>query len=102
MLNERDVAIIRAALTFLDDEFFPDQEQMFQHYLDDRGVQTGASTKHIKATRAKLSQAELYLAIKQMDRDELVSPRLFPLPSADEITYRSDREFPVAVIVTGN
>ena len=67
MLTETDLAIVRAALMFLDEEFFPDQEEMFQHYLDDEGVLAGASTDQIKATRAKFEAADLYVAVKQLD-----------------------------------
>ena len=59
MLNPKDLAIIRAALMFLDEEFFPDQERMFQHYLDDLGILAGASTADIGVTRAKFNGAEL-------------------------------------------
>ena len=99
MLTETDLAIVRAALMFLDEEFFPDQEEMFQHYLDDEGVLAGASTDQIKATRAKFETADLYVAVKQLDGAELTSNRLLQLPLDEELTYQIDREQMVAVIV---
>ena len=82
MLTETDLATVRAALMFLDEEFFPDQEEMFQHYLDDEGVLAGASTDQIKATRAKFESA-----------------KLLPASTAEGITYQSGQESPVSVIV---
>ena len=99
MLTETDLAIVRAALMFLDEEFFPDQEEMFQHYLDDEGVLAGAGTDQIKATRAKFEAADLYVAVKQLDGAELTSNRLLQLPLDEELTYQIDREQMVAVIV---
>ena len=99
MLTETDLAIVRAALMFLDEEFFPDQEEMFQHYLDDEGVLAGASTDQIKVTRAKFEAADLYVAVKQLDGAELTSNRLLQLPLDEELTYQIDREQMVAVIV---
>ena len=102
MLNEKDLAIVRAALQFLDEEFSPEAAEGFRHYLDNRGILAGASTTHIKATRAKLDNAEHYLAMKHLDQDELVSPRLIKLPTAEEANYQADQTVPVSVIVTGN
>ena len=101
MLNQKDLAIIRAALMFLDEEFFPDQEEMFQHYLDDQGILAGAGTVDIPVTRAKFDDAELYLALKWVNRVELVSTNLTRSISGDELSYQADRELPVSVIVTG-
>ena len=101
MLTTTDLAIVRAALMFLDEEFFSDQEEMFQHYLDDQGILVGAGTADIPVTRAKLNDAELYSALKWVDRVELVSTNLTCSISSEELSYHSDRELPVSVIVTG-
>ena len=101
MLTTTDLAIVRAALMFLDEEFFPDQEEMFQHYLDDQGILAEAGTTDIPVTRAKLNDAELYSALKWVDRVELVSTNLTCSLSSEELSYQSDRELPVSVIITG-
>ncbi len=101
MLNQKDLAVARAALMFLDDEFFPDQEEMFQHYLDDQGILAGASTKDIGATRAKFNSAELFSAIKWKGRDELVSTSLTRLTSGDELAYQANSQQLASLIVTG-
>ena len=99
MLTLKDLAIVRAALQFLDEEFSPGENDLFQHYLDDEGVLVGASVEHITATRAKFDSADLYLGIKQLDRDELTSNRIFRLPSDNDLSYQVDKEQMVAVIV---
>lgn len=99
MLTELDLAIVRAALQFLDEEFSPQDDGLFQHYLDDEGILSGASTEHIQATRAKFDSAKLYTALKQVNRNELVTSNLTLASTADEITYHVGQELPVAVIV---
>ena len=100
MLNQKDLAVIRAALMFLDEEFFTDQEAMFQHYLDDQGIRAGAGTADIPVTRAKLKDAKLFTATKWLHRDELVSTTLTALPAKDDLVYQADREQLVSVLVT--
>lgn len=90
MLNQKDLSVIRAALMFLDEEFFPDQEEMFQHYLDDQGILVGTGTADIPVTRAKLNDAILYSALKWVGRDELVSTLLAHFSSGDEHAYQAD------------
>ena len=102
MLNPKDLAVIRAALMFLDEEFFPDQEVMFQHYLDDLGILAGTSTADIGVTRAKFNGAELYSALKWKGRDELVSTSLNPFASGDDLAYQADSQLPASVIVIGS
>ena len=99
MLTINDLATVRAALQFLDEEFSPQEDGLFQHYLDDEGVLAGASTEHIQATRAKFDSAKLYMALKQVNRNELVSSNLTLATTADEIFHQVGLELPVAVIV---
>lgn len=101
MLNQKDLAAIRAALMFLDEEFFPDQEEMFQHYLDDQGVLAGTGIADIPVTRAKLKDVELYSALKWSDRAELVSTQLIRSLSGDDFAYQADQHLAVAVIAPG-
>ena len=102
MLTEIDLAVVRAALQFLSEEFSADEEELFQHYLDDRGLLAGASTRHIEITAAKFEAAELYAARRLQGRDELVSNRLTRVDSGNEFSYQADREIPVSVIVLGD
>ena len=99
MLTNTDLAIVRAALQSLDEEFSPDEDELFQHYLDDTGVLAGASTEHIRMTRAKFDSAQLFTVLKQAHQDELVTSKLIPASTAKEISYHADRESPVSVIV---
>ena len=77
MLNEKDFAIIRAALQYFDEEFTPGDDNLLTHYLDDRGVLAGANVADIKATRLKLDHARAYLGLKRAGELELVSTEIF-------------------------
>ena len=101
MLTNTDLGVVRAALQFLDEEFSPDEDELFQHYLDDEGILAGTSTAHIKVTRAKFDSATLYSVLKQPGQDRLVSTEMVRATNADEISHQSDLEVPVSVIVTG-
>ena len=100
MLTEKDLAIVRAALHFLDEEFSPNEDELFQHYLDDEGILAGVSTALIKKTREKFESATLYTAFKRLDREELVTNKLTRAYADDSVSRLGDREVPVSVIVT--
>ena len=102
MLNQKDLAIVRAALMFLDEEFFPEQEELFQHYLDDERILAKASVHDIKSTRAKFNKTKLFSATKWLHRNELVSTTLTAFPAYDELVYQADREQLVSVLVTAD
>ena len=76
MLNKKDLAIIRAALQYFDEEFTPSDDNLLTHYLDDRGVLAGAKVADIKTTRVKLDLAKAYLGLKRAGELELVSTEI--------------------------
>ena len=98
MLTSNDLAIVRAALQFLDEEFSPGDDELLKCYLDEVGLSAAVGTSHIKETRAKFGDAKLYLAFKRVDQDELVSNHLVRLPTSEERAYQADKQLPVAVL----
>ena len=99
MLSDKDFAIIRAALRFLDEEFKPGDDSLFVHYLDDRGVVAGAKVDGIKATRSKLERAKIYLGLKRVGEPTLMSTEI--VSTDEDLVYQVDEAVPVSIIDAG-
>ena len=53
MINESDLAIVRAAIQYFDEEMSP-SGSVFEHYLDEEALSLGISVDDIRGTRNKL------------------------------------------------
>ena len=98
MITEKDLAVVRAALQFLDEEMSPSGYETLNHYLDDRGKQLGVTTADIKSTREKIETSKLFYARKALGLNELDSVELVPAWTEDELSYLSDRIELVSVL----
>jgi hypothetical protein len=99
MITEKDLAVVRAALQFLDEEMSPSgNEKTLNHYLDDRGKQLGVTTADIKSTREKIETSNLFYARKALGLNELDSVALVPASTEGELSYLSDRIELVSVL----
>ena len=96
MLSNKDFAIIRAAMQFLDEEFSRSDDSLLNHYLDDRGILAGARVADIRATRSKLAQAKVYLGLKRVDEQALLSTELYLIEA--DLDYQADKAVPVSII----
>lgn len=75
MLNTKHLAVVRAALRYLNDEFGPEANDSFQHYLDDRDRQSGVVAGDIAETIEVFASVRLATAIVDISDDEnLVDP----------------------------
>ena len=102
MLTDTDLAIVRAALHFLDEEFSPNEDELFKHYLNDEGLLAGASTAHIKTTREKFESATLHTVLKQPGQNRLASTKMIRSNDAEEIPLQGNQGVPVSVIITAH
>ena len=98
MITEKDLAVVRAALQFLDEEMSPSGNETLNHYLDDRGKQLNVTTADIKSTREKIATSNLFYARKALGLNELDSVELVPAWTEDELSYLSDRIELVSVL----
>ena len=99
MLNDKDFAIIRAALQFLDDEFTRTDDNLLNHYLDERGLRSGAKAADIKITRAKLKHAIVYLGLKRVGEPVMMTTEIFPANA--ELPYQEGDAVPVSIVDAG-
>ena len=102
MLTNTDLAIVRAALQFLDEEFSPNEDKLFQHYLDDQGISLGVSLADIKPARKLFEKSNLFYAKKKRGINELESVDLVRATAQDELTYMADRVELVSVLTTSS
>jgi hypothetical protein len=100
MLTEKDLAIVRAALQYLDEEMSPSADDTLNYYLDDRGILLGATAADIKPARQAFEKVALYYAKKKLELDELDSVELVPASSNDELNYLADHTELVSVLAT--
>ena len=99
MLTEKDLAIVRAALLYLDEEISPSGSDTLQYYLDDRGIVLGVTVADIKLAREAFENSVLFYAKKRRDLDQLESVELVSATGEDELIYMSDRTELASVLV---
>ena len=99
MLSETHLAIIRAALKYLDEEMSPHGNAILQNYLhrQDSGIDVVAGD--IPVTRAIMEQAELFHALQNLQTGLLSSTRLTPASVATELVWHSDQSRLVSVLI---
>ena len=99
MLSDKDFAIIRAALQFLDEEFSRGDDSLLTHYLDDRGILAGAKVADIGTTRSKLDHAKVYQGLKRVGEQTLLSTELYSIEA--NLSNQADKAVPVCIIDAG-
>ena len=102
MLTEKHLAIVRAALLYLDEEISPSGNDTLQHYLDDQGILLGLTVADIKMARDSFENSDLFYARKKRDLDELESVQLISATGQDELIYMADRQELASVLVARN
>lgn len=100
MISEKDLAIVRAALQFFDEEISPSGDDVLSHYLDDRGIMLRVTTDCIATTRERFDKSSLFYARKMLKTNVLESVKLVSAVTEEEIVYQADRVELVSVLVT--
>ena len=99
MLTLKQLAVIRAALKFLDEEMSPSGPEALFHYLDDQGRTGEVSTHDIKAAREYLEQVGLFYVLIDSTGIVVDSKRLIAASSEDELNFQSDLSVLASVLV---
>ena len=84
MINERHLAVIRAALKYWDEEMSPSGSQAFDHYADDRSH--GISVADVREARELLANVKLGFVLVDLASDRIVS---------DEVSYDGELSYQV-------
>ena len=102
MLSETHLAIIRAAVKFLDEEIAPHGNSTLRHYLHARDSGVDVVAGDIPVTRAVIEQAKLFHSLQDLQTGLLSSTRLIPASEAIEVVWQADRSRLVSVLTMDN
>lgn len=99
MLTEKHFAVVRAALTYLDEEISPHGKDALCEYLDETGKSLDPAIEDIKTARRIFDSVELSYLLVDSTGIVIESERLIPASSGDEISFQSDLSLLAAVLV---
>ena len=72
-MNSKHLAIVRAALTYWDEEMGAASEDFYQHYLHSKDQGTVLAPADVAKTRRFFNQVELKFALLERESNELVT-----------------------------
>ena len=99
MLTEKHLAVVRAALMYLDEEISPHGKEALFDYLDGAGKILAPSIEDIKTARSFFDVIELNYLVVDSTGIVIESERLLPASSGNEISFQSDLSLLAAVLV---
>ena len=99
MLTEKHLAVVRAALKYLDEEISPHGKNALRDYLDETGTGLDPAIEDIKTARGLFDSVELNYLLVDSTGIVIESERLIPASSGDEINFHSDLSLLAAVLV---
>lgn len=59
MITAKHLAVVHAALEYLQEEIGPHEDVLLSYYLDDRGIELGVGLADIGAAKAALAKVEI-------------------------------------------
>ena len=99
MLTEKHLAVVRAALKYLDEEMSPHGKDALFDYLDETGRSLAPTVEDIKTARRIFDSVELNYLLVDSTGIVIESERLIPSSSDDEVSFQSDLSLLAAVLV---
>ena len=97
MITEKHLAIVRAALTFWDEEMASANQSAYKHYLHSADAETEFSPEDVGFARQYFNNVELKAALIEWSTRAFISES--PVDFKDELSHQNDRQIPVAVFV---
>ena len=99
MLTEKHLAVVRAALRFLDEEIGPSGSEALHHYLEDQSRASGVFIDDIKVAREFFDQVDLFYVLVDPTCLVVDSNRLIAASFNEELNFQSDLSVLAAVLV---
>ena len=96
MLTQHDLATVRAALLFWEEEMCPHGEDAAQHYFDEPGTVPLASSE-VRQLRAAFVTSRVRYALYDRERGQLADTQ--PLAANDAALHRANPRHRVAMIL---
>ena len=99
MLTLKHLAVIRAALKYLDEEVSPHGEDALNDYLDQESEPLNATVKHVAESRTFFKSVDLSYALVDSTGVTIESRTLFPAGAENSKPLRSDLSLIATVLV---
>jgi len=99
MLTEKHLAVVRAALKFLDEEMSPHGREALVHYFAPKEKASEVTIKDVAAARNLFAQTTLCYVLIDSNGAVVESERLIPASSIKELNSQSDRSVVASVLV---
>ena len=99
MLKQHHLAVVRAALKYLDEEISPHGTEVLLHYLDEQNETSDATADHIVEARDFFDSVELNYAWVDSSGIYIESDRLIPAPTNSGQIFQSDLSLLATVLV---
>lgn len=80
-MRAKHLAIVRAALTFWDEEMSSASEAVYQHYLHSKDQGTLLTPPDVAEARCFFNEVDLQFALLESESSELVAAKLVDRPS---------------------
>ena len=90
MLKQHHLAVVRAALKYLDEEISPHGTEVLLHYLDEQNKTSDATADHIVEARDFFDSVELNYALVDSLGIYIESEKLIPASCYQELSFQSD------------
>ena len=100
MLTENHLAVVRAALKYMNEEISPSGFEALIPYLDDRSRLTSVAIEDVEAAQDFFESTSLSYVLVDSTNSLILSERLVSKLSSDELTTESIRSSVAAVLVT--
>jgi hypothetical protein len=99
VLTEKHLAVVRAALKFLDEEMSPSGIDALFHYLDIEGRSIGVSLDDLHSARQFFESVDLSYVLVDSTGVAIESEQLIPASSNTELNFQSDLSLLASVLV---
>ena len=99
MLKQLHLAVVRAALKYLDEEISPHGTEVLLHYLDEQSESANVTADHIAEARDFFDSVDLNYALVDSTGVFLESKLLIPAPPDGELSFQSDLSLLATVLV---
>ena len=99
MLTEKHLAVVRAALRYMDEEMSPSGSAAMYHYFDQRGKVCQPTIGDVADARKFFNAVELSYALVDASGLVIESERLVPASLDGEVSLQSDLSMIASVLV---
>ena len=96
MIDDKHLAIVRAALTFWDEEMASADQSIYRHYFHSKDLQRRISPSDVAELRRYFNDVDVKFAVIDKTSSNFISSR--PIGTAPELTDQTDQQLVVVLV----